>query len=177
MAFLDSPAESRRLSLDPNRADVAGAMLSVSLPLAGLVIVRSAAEVLGLELAQASAIEIATLLAVFASLGIARWFAVQAGERGKPASWWIVALTIWLMGAPLVGAGLDEFFRILLDIATLVLAIGVSIRAASVSRGACLFTLPATVLAAIVAIPGYVLVTSGWSPGFAVAAGAAYADD
>ena len=177
MAFLDAPAETRRLALDPDRGDVAGAMLSVSLPLVGLVVVRGMASVLGLTIAPAGPIEIAVLLAVFASLGLARWFAAQAGDRGRAAAWWIAFLIVWLMMVPLASAGLDNLLRILVDIATLVLAAGVSMRAASVSRGACLFTLPATILVAIVALPGYVLVASGWSPGFAVAAGAAYAAD
>ena len=179
MAFLDNADIPPVLALDPNRNDAVGMALSAVLPLAGVVILGGYGQSLGLPRLEAWptlplmipewAASLLVLM-LFPMIGVARWAVAQEGGRGRRASWWAVGLIVWLLAYPLVAAGLDSFFVGWLDLATLLIAVAATARIGAVSTTALVWMLPAVGVLGLAAIQGYVFLTNGWSPGFAVTA-------
>jgi hypothetical protein len=101
-------------------------------------------------------------------LGMARWAAWQAGRKGRAASWWIVALMAATLGDPFAGLVLDSFLADWLQLCLLVLAGATALRVSAVSRAALVGLLPSLLVLVLAAIPGYVALTGGWSPGLAI---------
>jgi hypothetical protein len=100
--------------------------------------------------------------------GTAHWLASREGEAGHRAAAWVQALIGWGLVYPLASGLADPCWLGWLNIASLILIAATAIRLAKVSRPALLLVLPSLVWVALAAIPGYVLLTNGWSPGFAV---------
>jgi hypothetical protein len=169
---------SEPLGLDPNRNDVLGLGASVFLATAALVTVQLGAGVAGItpmELAHARVPGILPValahilpLLLFPCLGMARWAAWQAGRRGRAASWWIVALMAATLGYPFAGLILDSFLMNWLQLGLLILAGATTLRVSAVSRPALVGLLPSLLVLVVAAIPGYVALTGGWSPGLAI---------
>lgn len=186
MAFLDHADVPPAIALNPNRNDAVGIALSAVLPLAGVVILGGYGQAFGLPRLEAwptlpfaipdwaSAL---LILMLFPTIGVARWAAAQEGERGRRASWWAVALLVWLLIYPLAAATLDPFFVGWLDLATLLIAVAATARIGAVSTVALVWMLPAVGLLGLAAIQGYVFLTNGWSPGFAVTAALAHPEE
>jgi hypothetical protein len=179
MAYLDTAPIPPAIALDPNRNDAVGLALSAVLPLAGVMILGGYGQSLGLPrlevwpelpLAMPDWAGALVILMLFPLIGVARWAAAQEGERGRRASWWAVGLIGWLLVYPVAASGLDPFFVGWLDLATLLIAVAATARIGAVSAAALLWMLPVVGVLGLVAVQGYVFLTNGWSPGFAVTA-------
>jgi hypothetical protein len=186
MAYLDTAPTGHAISLNPNRDDAIGLALSALLPLAGVVILGGYGQTIGLPRLEAWPVlplalpewaAALVILMLFPLVGVARWAVAQEGERGRRASWWAVALIAWLLIYPLAAAGLDPFFMGWLDLATLLIAVAATARIGAVSTAALVWMLPVVAVLGLVAIQGYVFLTNGWSPGFAVTAALVQPED
>lgn len=166
MSMLDTAHESGGFALDPNRPDAAGLVLSTLVP---LVLVMTASLAVGRHgLPGDNWISAIGFLPLFPMWGAARWIAWQQGEAGRHASHWVLALIGWGVLYPLASVTLDPFLMGWVNMLGLFLAAVATARLWPVSKGAMLLVLPTIVWLALAAIPAYLLVTGGWSPGFAV---------
>jgi tryptophan-rich sensory protein len=84
----------------------------------------------------------------------------------------VLGLIAWGLVYPFLPALTDPFWLSGLTLVWLLLVAATALRLARVSRPALLLVLPSFLWVALAAIPGYVLLTNGWSPGFAVTVGA-----
>ena len=179
MSLIGHIETAEPIALDPNRNDAAGLALSVFLPVLGLVCVQAIGGAAGVyaggypTLPFALPTSVANLLPIlmFPLWGIARWAAFQNGARGRAASWWVVGLMGVMLAYPYVTLGLDGFLTNWLDLGVLILAVAATVRVATVSRSGLLCMMPPLLILAAAAIPGYVVVTGGWSPGLAITVG------
>jgi hypothetical protein len=178
MSYVQTAARAHALPLDPNRNDTFGLAASVFLAMAGLVAVQAGAGLAGITPLMLAHARVAGLLPVslahllplllFPCLGMARWAAWQAGRRGRAASWWIVALMGATLGYPFAGLVLDSYLMNWMQLALLLLAGATALRVSAVSRAALIGLLPSLLVLVVAAIPGYVALTGGWSPGLAI---------
>ncbi len=178
MAFLDTSADAAPFPLDPDRNDAVGVAVSAVVPFAAAGVVQAMLATAGSVggFAQAGLLipdwlgPLAWLL-MFPAFGVARWAAARSGDEGRAAGWWVVALIGWLLVLPVVAPTLDPFFVGWANLASLLLMVCAVARVAAVSRVAAAFMLPGLGLVTLGALPGYVLLTGGWTPGLAVTIG------
>jgi hypothetical protein len=178
MSLIETAAFSDVHPLDPNRNDAFGLGTSVLLAVAALVTVQLGATLFAvtpLTLAQARvpgmlppALAHLLPLMLLPCLGMSRWAAWQAGRKGRAASWWNVALMAATLGFPFAGLVLDSFLVDWLQLCLLLLAGATALRVSAVSRPALIGLLPSLLVLVLTAIPGYVALTGGWSPGLAI---------
>jgi hypothetical protein len=171
MAFLDADRFDPPGALDPYRNEVLGLLLSALLPLAAVFAIAGLVAFLGLAgVAPHYADPVLALFFVplFPLWGAAHWFAAREGEAGHAAANWVQALIALGLVYPFLYGTLDAFWLGWANILWLILTGAAALRLARVSRPALLLVLPSLAWVALAAIPGYVLLTSGWSPGFAV---------
>jgi hypothetical protein len=171
MAFIDAAPFDTARPFDPYRNEAFGLALSALMPLAAAFLMAGLvafldAEVLAPLYAKASIAPF--YLALFPLWGAAHWFAAREGAAGHDAANWILGLIAWGLVYPFLHGTFDAFWLGWANVFSLVLVAAVSLRLAPVSRPALFLVLPSLVWIALAAIPGYVLVTNGWSPGFAV---------
>ena len=179
MAFLDVHDETPA-ALDPGRNEVLGLTLSAFLPVAAAFAVAGLVAFLGLgENVPHYADPMMALLFVplFPLWGAAHWFAAREGEAGRSAARWVLGLIGFGLVYPFIYGIADAFWLGWANIAWLILIAATALRLATVSRPALLLVLPSLAWIALAAIPGYVLLTNGWSPGFAVTVGALSGSD
>ncbi len=178
MSLIDTAGFSEPSALNPNRNDAVGLSLSVLLPLAAVVVMQAFGATAGVPPAMlhyailpvALPEPIATMLPfmLFPLWGMARWAAWQSGRAGQAASWWVVALMGAMIVYPYVALGLDGFLLNWLDLFMLLLAGAAAMHVGPVSRPALACMLPSLLVLTLAAIPGYVALTGGWSPGLAI---------
>lgn len=169
MAFLDAHYEPP--ALDPDRNETFGLILSALLPLAAVFTVAGLVAFLGLGGAvrlYSDPISALLFVPLFPLWGAAHWFAAREGAPGRVASRWVLALIGLGLVYPFIHGMADAFWLGWANIFWLILIAATALRLAQVSRPALMLVLPSLAWVALAAIPGYVLVTNGWSPGFAV---------
>lgn len=174
MAFIDVHYDPPA-ALDPDRNEVLGLALSALLPVAAVFAVAGLVAFFGLgSVARHYSDPMMALLFVplFPLWGAAHWFAAREGEAGRIAARWVLALMGFGLVYPFLYGTLDSFWLGWTNIAWLILIAATALRLAQVSRPALMLVLPSLAWVALAAIPGYVLLTNGWSPGFAVTVGA-----
>lgn len=172
MAFIDVPRLETERTRDAAIGEAGGLALSALLPLVAATAVSLMAAVAGLgETIPLLAEPVAMLfyLPLFALWGAAHWLASRAGGIG--ASRWVLAVIGWGLVYPFLPAVADAFWLGWINLFSLLLVGTAALKVAPVSRVALLLMVPSLVWVALAAIPGYVLVTNGWSPGFAVTIG------
>lgn len=170
MAFIDVHYETPA-ALDPDRNEVLGLLLSAFLPIAAVFAVAGLVAFLGLDgsVRLYSDPVMALLFApLFPLWGAAHWFAAREGDAGRAAARWVLALIGFGLIYPFVHGMADAFWLGWANILWLILIAATALRLAPVSRSALMLVLPSLAWVALAAIPGYVLLTNGWSPGFAV---------
>lgn len=177
MSLIDHTGFAEPLALNPNRNDAVGLALSAALPLAALVSVEAGASALGwaysdlqhlVNPALPEGLSLLLIAVMLPLLGLARWAAWQEGRKGRVASWWVVGLIAAALAYPVMGLVLDGFLMGWLELSLVVLAGAATLRVAGVSRpGLLCMVLPLLAVAAA-AIPGYIVLTGGWSPGLAI---------
>ena len=170
MAFIDVHYDTPA-ALDPDRNAVLGLTLSAFLPLAAVFAVAGLVAFLGLgDSVRLYSDPVMALLFVplFPLWGAAHWFAAREGEAGRVAARWVLALIGFGLVYPFIHGMADAFWLGWADIVWLILIAATALRLAPVSRPALMLVLPSLAWVALAAIPGYVLLTNGWSPGFAV---------
>lgn len=171
MSLIDTARFDHPHALDPYRNEVLGLVLSALLPLAaafamsGMVAFLAIGEVAPLY-GKAGVAPLYMML--FPLWGAAHWLAAREGEAGHRAARWVLALIGWGLVYPFLQGVLDPFLMGMANMVSFGLVVATAIRLAPVSRPAMALVLPSLVWVALAAIPGYVLVTNGWSPGFAV---------
>ena len=175
MAFLDAGHLETPAALDPYRNEVLGLAISALMPLAAVFAMAGLVAFIGIGDAVPLYSDPATaafFAALFPMWGVAHWLAAREGEAGHRAAAWVLALIGGGLVYPFLSAVLDPFLMGWANILAVLLISATALRLARVSRPALLLVLPSLVWVALAAIPGYVLLTNGWSPGFAVTVGA-----
>jgi tryptophan-rich sensory protein len=81
-------------------------------------------------------------MVIFAFWALARWRAVQHGEAGRDAGWWVVALIVSALLYPLSSCNFELRAGAVQNAATLAFVLFVAWRLARVSRGAAWLMLP-----------------------------------
>jgi hypothetical protein len=171
MAFLDAAHSDTPAVFDPDRNQLLGLALSAALPLAAVFAVAGLTAFLGLSAAvplYADPVRALLFIPLFPLWGAAHWFAARQGAAGRAASRWVLALIGWGLVLPFAHGLLDPYAFGWVTLFSVLLIGATALRVSEVSRPALLLLLPSLVWVVLAAIPGYVLVTSGWSPGFAV---------
>ena len=171
MAFLDATHYEPPVVLDPYRNEVLGLALSALLPLAAVFAMGGLVDFLGLgAIAPLYADPMSALLFIplFPMWGAAHWLAAREGAAGHSAANWVLALMGWGLVYPFFPGLFDAFWLSWVNVFSLLLIGATALRLAPVSKPAMLLVLPSLLWVAFAAIPGYVLLTNGWSPGFAV---------
>jgi hypothetical protein len=171
MAFLDASQLETPAALDPYRNEALGLAISALMPLAAVFTMAGLVAFLGLGHAiplYSDPMKASVFAALFPMWGVAHWLAAREGEAGHRASAWVLALIGGGLIYPFLSVVLDDFLRVWANIAAVMLIAATAIRLARVSRIATILVLPSLVWVVLAAIPGYVLLTNGWSPGFAV---------
>lgn len=176
MSFLDA-AHADLTAFDPHRNEVLGLGVSAAMPLAAAFAVAGICAGFGLSsIAPLYADPLAHWPAAlmffpqFVLWGAAHYLASRA-DAGGVASRWVLALIGWGLLTPFLPGVLDPFWMGWASVFTFALAGLTALHVGQVSRLGSMLILPSLVWAAAGAIPGYVFLTNGWSPGFAVAAG------
>lgn len=169
MAFIDVHYEARAALYQDREATgllfSAFVTLAAALAVAGLVAFSG----VGANVRLYSDPTMAMLfMPLFPLWGAAHWLAAREGEKGRIAARWVLALIGFGLVYPFIYAMSDAFWLGWANIAWLILIAATALRLAQVSRPALLLVLPSLAWVALAAIPGYVLLTNGWSPGFAV---------
>ena len=171
MAFLDAAHYDPPIALDPYRNEGLGLALSALLPLAAAFAMGGLVAFLGLADAAplySDPSKALFFVPLFATWGAAHWFAAREGAAGHRAANWVLALIGWGLVYPFLPGVLDAFWLSWTNVFSLLLIGATALHLAPVSRTAMLLVLPSLLWVAFAAIPGYVLLTNGWSPGFAV---------
>ena len=170
MAFMDVHYETPA-ALDPDRNEVFGLTLSILLPLAAVFMVAGLVAFAGLGgtiRLYSDPMLALFFVPLFPLWGAAHWFASREGDAGRVASRWVLALMGFGLVYPFAYGVADSFWLGWANILWLILIAATALRLAPVSRPALMLVLPSLAWVALAAIPGYVLLTNGWSPGFAV---------
>jgi hypothetical protein len=176
MAFPDATHLEPPAALDPYCNETLGLALSALLPLAAVFAMAGLVAFAGLGDAvplYSEPMKAGFFAALFPMWGVAHWLAAREGEAGHRAAMWVLALIGGGLIYPFLPVVLDDVLMGWANIAAVLLIAATAIRLARVSRPALLLVLPALLWIVAAAIPGYVLLTDGWSPGFAVTAAAA----
>jgi hypothetical protein len=171
MAFLDASHLDTPAALDPYRNEALGLAISALMPLAAVFAMAGFVAFLGLGSAiplYSDPMKAAFFAALFPMWGVAHWLAAREGAAGHRAASWVLALIGGGLVYPFLPIVLDPFLMGWADIGAVLLIVATAIRLARVSRPAMLLVLPSLAWVVLAAIPGYVLLTNGWSPGFAV---------
>lgn len=179
MAFIDAHFEPPA-ALNPDRNEALGLTLSAVLPVVAVAAVAGLVALFGIgDSVRLYSDPLSALLFVplFPLWGAAHWFAAREGEAGRVASRWVLGLIGFGLVYPFIYGMADAFWLGWANIAWLILIAATALRLAPVSQPALLLVLPSLAWVALAAIPGYVLLTNGWSPGFAVTVGALSGSD
>jgi hypothetical protein len=171
MVFLDAGHLETPAALDPYRNEALGLVISALLPLAAVFAMAGLVAFLGLGRAAplySDPMKAALFAALFPMWGVAHWLAAREGEAGHRAAAWVLALIGGGLIYPFLPIVLDPFLTGWANIVAVLVIAATAIRLARVSQAAMLLVLPSLAWVALAAIPGYVLLTNGWSPGFAV---------
>ena len=171
MAFLDASHLETPAALDPYRNEALGLAISALMPLAAVFAMAGLVAFLGLGDAvplYTDPVKAAVFAALFPLWGVAHWLAAREGAAGHRAATWVLAMIGGGLVYPFLAVVLDDFLMGWANIVAALVIAATAIRLARVSRAAMLLVLPSLAWVVIAAIPGYVLLTSGWSPGFAV---------
>jgi hypothetical protein len=182
MSMQYAASHGEPLGLADRNNDAAGLLLSAFVPLIlacaamGAALALGADEAVGVEARFAGDWLPALYLMLFPMWGAAWWFCHREGAGGEAAASWTAALIAWGLCYPFLASVLDPFFLAIANLASLLLISATAIRVAPVSRIGLTLILPSLLWVALAALPGYVLLTSGWSPGFAITIKALEAD-
>lgn len=171
MAFLDAAHLDTPSVLDPARNEPLGIVLSALLPLAAVFAMSGLVAFLGLGRLvplYSDPLHAVLFVPLFPMWGVAHWLAAREGDAGHRAAIWVLALIGGGLVYPFLPALLDDHLMGWANIASAMVIAATAIRLARVSRPALFLVLPSLAWVALAAIPGYVLLTNGWSPGFAV---------
>lgn len=171
MAFLDAGHLETPSALDPYRNEALGVAISALLPLAAVFAMAGFVAYLGIGSAvplYSDPMKAAVFAALFPLWGVAHWLAAREGEAGHRAAAWVLAIIGGGLLYPFLAVVLDDFLMGWANIVGVIVIGATAIRLARVSRIAAILVLPSLAWVALAAIPGYVLLTNGWSPGFAV---------
>lgn len=160
-------------SLDVDRRDALGLVLSATLPLAVFVIANGIAELngmlplffspFGLPGWFGAAIHIGSL----PLFGAARWMVTRHGAEGHAAGWWIVALLAGMIVFPFIVTPLDSLQLSVVSFTLLMVGLGAIARAAAVSPRAALVMAPGLFWMGVSAFVGLTFAAS-WAPPFAL---------
>jgi hypothetical protein len=162
------------LGLADHHHDAAGLLLSAFVPLVlafsamGAALAFGADEAAGVDARFAGDWLPALYLMLFPMWGAAWWFCRREGTTGGAAACWTAVLIAWGLCYPFLASVLDPFFLAIANLASVLLISATAVRVAPVSRIGLTLILPSLLWVALAALPGYVLLTSGWSPGFAI---------
>ncbi len=182
MATLSVPVSSRisSFALNPNRPDLAGAMVSALLPLAFVLAVNCVALAAGINISRshfAAPIGVPDWLtaaiwsAILPMWGIARWTLWQKGEAGRTASFWVVGLIVAATAVPLLSIPLSPFWSAAATLMLMILAVIVALRVFAASKAAFLWMAPSLLWMSVATLLGFSVAAHGWSPPFAVTQG------
>ncbi|WDQ99659.1 tryptophan-rich sensory protein [Devosia sp. J2-20] len=171
MANTDTVSRPIQSTLDADRRDMLGLVLSGALPLSLFVIANGLAELngivplffapFGLPGWFGAAVHIASL----PLFGVARWMVADRGSDGRHAGWWLVGLMAGSITLPFLVTPLDSLMLSLVAMALLVTALSAILRVAKVSPKAALIMLPGVFWMGLSAFIGLSLL-AGWAPPF-----------
>jgi hypothetical protein len=160
-------------SLDADRPDLLGLVLSAALPLAVFVIANGLAELNGMlplffsPMGLPGWVGAILHLGALPLLGIARWMVAGRGTEGRKAGWWVVALMAGTIGFPFVVGPLDALMLAMVAFGLLVLGLGAVVRVARVDARAGLVMAPGLLWMGFSAFVGLSF-AAGWAPPFAL---------
>ena len=160
-------------SLDADRHNLLGLVLSAALPLAVFVIANGIAELNGVvplffaPLGLPGWLGGALYLGSLPLFGIARWMVVSRGYEGRKAGWWLVALMAGTIVQPFLVAPLESLLLTILSFGLLILGLGTMVRVGRINPRAAMVMAPGMTWMGFSAFVGLSF-AAAWAPPFAV---------
>src|SRR5690606_5718534 len=111
---------------------------------------------------------VAALAAALCCWGLVRWAVMPRGAEGRDAADWLVVLMTATIAFPFITLGFDFVWTTVAAFALFLVALGSVVRVARVSPVAALAMAPTIVALGLPFLLGFTLVSSGWTPPFAV---------
>ena len=173
MATITAHSRPALWSLDADRRDYFGLVLSAGLPLAAFVIANGMAKLGGFVPLFFSPFGLpgwmgaALYLGALPLFGAARWLVAREGMEGRIAGWWIVALMAGAVVFPFLATPLDSLALSIASMLLILLGVAAAGRAAKVSPLAAMLMLPGLLWLGFSALVGLSFVAA-WSPPFAL---------
>lgn len=160
-------------TLDADRRDAVGLVLSAVLPFAVFVVFNGVAGFLGVQpmffapLGLPGWMGAALHLSSLPLLGVSRWMVVAHGAAGHRAGWWIVGTMVGVGLFPYLVNPLNSLMLTLVSVMLVTVGLGAMVRAGAVEPKAALVMAPAMAWLGFSAFVGLSF-AAAWAPPFAV---------
>ncbi|KKC34127.1 tryptophan-rich sensory protein [Devosia psychrophila] len=173
MATITAVSKQFFSSLDADRHNALGLVLSAALPLAVFVIANGIAELNGMMPLFFAPFGLPGWMGGVLHLGglplfgMARWMVAGRGDRGREASCWVVVLMAGMIVQPFLVMPLDALALSIVSFALLVVGLGTMVRVAEVDPKAAMIMAPGMAWVGFSAFVGLSF-AAAWAPPFAV---------